>query len=100
MAAAGRWSWDCDLAGKSRKNEVVAEARERQSSLAFVFPLIGTQKVAYLVQPVFHLARQAEAAQINLFAAMHKTTLNSRSTSSSRNFLKGTTMTSALALVN
>jgi len=98
MAAAARWSWECDLPGKSSKIEVVAEARERQSSLAFVFPLIGARRPPARHVLSFIWLDKVRWLRINLFADMHRPTLYSHSNASRRDFLKGTALTSALAL--
>src|SRR5713101_8972101 len=98
MAAVARWSWECDLPGKSRKNEVVAKARERGSSLAFVFPLIGARKRPARRVLSFIWLDKVRWLRINLFADMRKPTLDFRSNESRRQFLKGTAMASALAL--
>src|SRR5713226_10291858 len=98
MAAAARWNWECDLTGKSSKNEVVAKARERGSSLAFVFPLIGARRPPARHELSFIWLDKVRWLRINLFADMHKPILESRSNPSRRLFLKGTAIFSALAL--
>jgi Xaa-Pro dipeptidase len=98
MAGAGRWSWERDLAGKPRKNEVVAKAREHDSSLAFVFPLMGARRPPARHELSFLWLDKGRWLRINLLADMKKTTLDPRSNASRRHFLKGTAMASALAL--
>src|SRR5260370_5285704 len=98
MAAVARWSWEYDLPGKSSKNEVVAKARERGSSLAFVFPLIGARRPPARHELPFMWLDKLRWLRINLFADMHKPILESRSNESRRHFLKGTAIFSALAL--
>src|SRR5260370_41300762 len=98
MAAVARWSLECDLPGKSRKNEVVTEARELPRSLAFVFPMIGARRPPARHELPFMWLDKVRLLRINLFADMHKPILESRSNESRRHFLKGTAIFSALAL--
>src|SRR5260370_14464168 len=98
MAAVARWSLECDLPGKSRKNEVVTKARELPRSLAFVFPLIGARRPPARHELPFMWLDKVRLLRINLFADMHKPILESRSNESRRHFLKGTAIFSALAL--
>src|SRR5260370_35331354 len=98
MAAVARWSLECDLPGKSRKNEVVTKARELPRSLAFVFPLIGARRPPARHELPFMWLDKVRLVRINLFADMHKPILESRSNESRRHFLKVTALFSDLAL--
>src|SRR5260370_13630610 len=98
MAAVARWSLECDLPGKSRKNEVVTKARELPRSLAFVFPLIGVRRPPAWHELPFMVLAKLRWLRISLFADMQQPILESRSNESRRHCLKGTAIFSALAL--